>query len=340
MAGYLFYAPRYRPSSPTGGIYPNATITVYLSETTTLSPIYYDVDLTVQLSNPIVADSQGLFPAFYLSPSIAYRVILKDRNGLPIYDTDPYVVLNSPFGTAIASDSNNHISVALPATPGPTLQVAGSSSNLGVGVASSAGNDAAVSFTQTGQTAWKIYQPANSNDIRFNNGSDRLTLDNLGNINVTGNLSVGSTSIIGLTVAKYKINTQSVVSNIILFDDADLVFTSLSIGTYQIDGVLFPANTTTTTQGFQFKCNVPGAGVFGKTAINGIMNGTAINSFTTILTPHTYGNMAVSGDYISIQGLFTAPVVTSFSIQWAQNTTSGNFTSLDQSSFITLTKVA
>ena len=134
MSGYLFYTPRYRPSSPTGGIYPNSTITVYLSQTTTLSPIYYDINLSTQLSNPILADTTGLFPAFFLNPGIIYRIILKDKNGVVVFDQDPFVVLNSPFGSALTSDSLGRVSVGVPTAPGTALTVQGGPANVGINV--------------------------------------------------------------------------------------------------------------------------------------------------------------------------------------------------------------
>jgi hypothetical protein len=341
MAGYLFYAPRYRPSSPTGGIYPNSTITIYLSETTTLSPIYYDVDLTTKLSNPISADSQGLFPAFYLSPSIAYRVILKDRNGLPVYDTDPYVALNSPFGTAISSDVANHVIVSLPTTVGPTLQVAGSSSNLGVDVVSAAGQDSSIALAQAGQTAWKIYQPAGSNDVRFNNGTDKLTLTQDGNLSIVGNLSVGSSSINGLVVTTYKSSTQGTSNTTSFFDDADINFASIAAGTYVVHGILFPATITTTNQGFKFQLVLSSGSGQGRSVISGIVNSAALtNQGSTIGASYTFANAAASGDFIELNGSFIAPVTSSLKLQWAQNSTSGNATYLNNHSFLSLTKVA
>ena len=182
MSGYLFYAPRYRPTKSTGGIFPNATLTIYLSETTTLAAVYDDLELTVPISNPVTADSSGMFPAFFLSSNVKYRVILKDKNGAVQYDEDPYVVQVNPFSTGLSIDGTGHIQAGLPTSNGPTLTIPSSSASDGVNVSSDSGQSATISLSQTGHSNWKIYEPGGSDDLRVAAASDIITVSKEGNV--------------------------------------------------------------------------------------------------------------------------------------------------------------
>jgi len=66
-----------------------ATVTFYATGTSTLQSVYSDPLLTTALSNPITANSWGMFPQSFMIPSPAYRVVLKDPAGAVIYDCDP-----------------------------------------------------------------------------------------------------------------------------------------------------------------------------------------------------------------------------------------------------------
>lgn len=46
-----------------------ATIMVYLSGTTTMPPLYYDLDATVKAANPFLADFRGNYE-FYIAPGL------------------------------------------------------------------------------------------------------------------------------------------------------------------------------------------------------------------------------------------------------------------------------
>lgn len=66
-----------------------ATLTFYLTGTTTLTTVYANSTLATPLANPLTADSAGRFAPVYLSPSVTYRAILKDASGTTIKDVDP-----------------------------------------------------------------------------------------------------------------------------------------------------------------------------------------------------------------------------------------------------------
>jgi len=64
----------------------------YLTTTTTKTPIYSNVSLTTELSNPVVANSAGKYPDIYLDSTVTYRVVQTDSVGGAIGDAiDPLI---------------------------------------------------------------------------------------------------------------------------------------------------------------------------------------------------------------------------------------------------------
>lgn len=82
-----------------GGIDPFATLDVYQSGTTTRVSVFSDAALTTTLTNPVVANSAGVFPAIYYDDATAIRIVLKFADGtvVPNGDIDPFI---ADFGTA------------------------------------------------------------------------------------------------------------------------------------------------------------------------------------------------------------------------------------------------
>jgi len=66
---------------------------VFMSGTTTPATVFQDKNLTVPHPNPIVASSDGKFPAIYARPGVSYRVQVTTAAGaaIPGYDFDPVV---------------------------------------------------------------------------------------------------------------------------------------------------------------------------------------------------------------------------------------------------------
>jgi len=74
----LFVLPRQVPLTSTGGLLPSAQAFFYQTGTSTPQNTYSDLALTVANANPLVADTNGVFPKAYLDPSLPnYRVTLK-----------------------------------------------------------------------------------------------------------------------------------------------------------------------------------------------------------------------------------------------------------------------
>lgn len=76
------------PVSMSGAALGNATLAIFLSETTELLDVFADEDLTTPLDNPVEANGAGVFPAMWLSIHDPMRAQLKDGNGVLQYDVD------------------------------------------------------------------------------------------------------------------------------------------------------------------------------------------------------------------------------------------------------------
>lgn len=91
MASKLITLP-FRPTiNLRGGVESGAKLFIYSSGTTTPVTIYSDSALATPLSNPVIADSFGVFPDVYYDDALAVRVVVQQANGTVLSDTDPYV---------------------------------------------------------------------------------------------------------------------------------------------------------------------------------------------------------------------------------------------------------
>jgi hypothetical protein len=72
-----------------GDVVPAGKLYFYLTGTSTPANVYTTPALDVAHSNPVEADSEGVFPPIYLNPSVwQYRVKLTDSSGVQIYQVD------------------------------------------------------------------------------------------------------------------------------------------------------------------------------------------------------------------------------------------------------------
>ena len=101
----LFYLP-FRPALDANGIVvAGATLTFYISGTSTLQAVFADAGLTTPLANPLSANAAGVWPSIYIDSSKTYRIVLRDSDGAPLNEVDPYVPgsvggANGPPGSA------------------------------------------------------------------------------------------------------------------------------------------------------------------------------------------------------------------------------------------------
>lgn len=90
----LFFMPQAVRVDSAGTPYPGAKAYFYLTTTTTPANTYQDNALVTPHANPVVADSEGQFPAIYLTPGTTYRCIIKTTADVTLDDVDP---VHSPF---------------------------------------------------------------------------------------------------------------------------------------------------------------------------------------------------------------------------------------------------
>jgi hypothetical protein len=89
--GSLFIPPFQQESDANGSPLSGAKQYFYVTGTSTPATVYSTADLSVELANPVVADSAGRFPPIYLDGGVTYRVVLTTSSGVPIgNDIDPY----------------------------------------------------------------------------------------------------------------------------------------------------------------------------------------------------------------------------------------------------------
>ena len=89
MSGLLLAQPVFRAVDATGAPMAGAQLQFYLTGTTTPATVYTSAALSTALSNPVAADSGGLFPPIWLDPTVTYRVQLLTSLGALVQDIDP-----------------------------------------------------------------------------------------------------------------------------------------------------------------------------------------------------------------------------------------------------------
>lgn len=79
-----------QPLDDSGHPMPFAELTFYRAGTTILADVFDSAELDDTISNPVIADSDGIFETIYLDGDSHYRVLLHDRNGVLCQDIDGY----------------------------------------------------------------------------------------------------------------------------------------------------------------------------------------------------------------------------------------------------------
>ena len=156
MTGTLLTEPVIRAVNATGLPISGAQLQFYTTGTTTPTPVYTSSGLGTPLSNPVVADSGGLFAPIYLDPAVVYRAQLKDGGGVLIRDIDP---LNAIFTPAANSITN------------AMLQAGVAVANIGYTPVNKAGDTAtnlALAFTTPAATsAGYLGAPVNNQSVGY-----------------------------------------------------------------------------------------------------------------------------------------------------------------------------
>lgn len=111
----LLLLPRSFQVNSAGLPYGGAKLYTYRAGTTTNLTVYKDPLFAVAHTNPIVADSAGLFPAIYTNPASGFnlRLILKTSADVTIYDEDNIPAAPSDFVDVNASGDLSVVGNAL-----------------------------------------------------------------------------------------------------------------------------------------------------------------------------------------------------------------------------------
>lgn len=89
MTYQLFHLPKQTGVSSNMTLLSGAKAYFYLTGTSTPTNIYQDSARTTPHTNPVVADSAGVFPPIYFDPAVIYRFTLKTASDVELYTADP-----------------------------------------------------------------------------------------------------------------------------------------------------------------------------------------------------------------------------------------------------------
>lgn len=98
MAGTLFGIPLSQPVDLNGRPLVGAKLYIYDAGTTTPVTLYADTGLSVELPNPLTADSFGRIPQFWLTDGEYYRARLTDSAGVVQYDVNSILAIGPSSG--------------------------------------------------------------------------------------------------------------------------------------------------------------------------------------------------------------------------------------------------
>src|SRR5450755_3650394 len=160
MAAVLFN-PFYFSIDGNGVPRAGATYSFFQTGTSTPQNTFTDSTLVTPNANPVVADSNGLFPPIYLSASFDYKVILKDSAGVTIATRDPIGYVPTAFASTFP--------LVRAALSGLALSAAGGTGTFGVAAGTAADStnvlmmNLASSITKT-TSAWAVGNGSGSLD--------------------------------------------------------------------------------------------------------------------------------------------------------------------------------
>jgi hypothetical protein len=115
------FAPFLTPVDGNGVPRAGATLSFFQTGTSTPQNTFTDSTLVTPNANPVVSDSNGLFPPIYLGAPFDYKAILKDASGVTIATRDPLGFVAVAAGNVVPSYLQ-----------GLTLSAAGGTGTFGV----------------------------------------------------------------------------------------------------------------------------------------------------------------------------------------------------------------
>ncbi len=146
----------------------------YVANTTTLVDTYSDPELTVENTNPVLAEADGRFPQMWLAPGL-YKYVLTAPDGnpmSPLVTVDDYRVSDEPetFDPDLAAFLAG--AVPLPIASGGTGQTSAVNAIAALGGLPAAGGAVTGSITRSTKGVHLFWETA-----AMNNGNVFLTVD-------------------------------------------------------------------------------------------------------------------------------------------------------------------
>jgi hypothetical protein len=148
LSAVLFYLPFPVAFTSNGVAAPLARAYFYQTGTTTPLPIYTTSALSVEHSNPVIADGVGRFANIYLDSTKTYRLVIHDKDDASLgVDIDPYIPGTAPDAGSLqpyadaASGSASSASTSA-ANAATSATSAASSASAAAGSATSAASSA------------------------------------------------------------------------------------------------------------------------------------------------------------------------------------------------------
>jgi hypothetical protein len=147
---------------------PGAKCFTYLSQTNTPAVVYQDGLLTIPHENPVIALTNGYFPAIYGQAGVELKLILTDRDGgnplPPIDPASPFVLTAAEIGASLYPQTDAEQSASLT----PTDYTFPSGNVMRFGADPTGGEDSWLAFTNTYLTSHHVYIPTGTYKLNSN----------------------------------------------------------------------------------------------------------------------------------------------------------------------------
>lgn len=169
-----------------------------------------------------------------------------------------------------------------------------------------------------------------------------------------GSVSLPWTTLNGTSIATmiqskvFKLSDTSIASSTTLTDDPELISPNLVNGNYAYEILLLVSGATTSAQGFKRQLTFTGTTLFRNEITFKSVSGSSVvatqnfRSQIVDLNPNVMVDTGTSGptDYQFIKGSILVNSPGQLKVQWAQNTSSANVTSVLHNSYMIVTRVS
>lgn len=252
-----FFTPFEQFSNDVGAPYEGGFLYFYQTGTSTPLATYTNSSLTVANTNPIVLDSAGRPPSAIFLQQAAYKVVLKDADGVEIWTADP--VWSSDYSTVAqfrvwAGNPNGLVSGTAGTQGGEPSSVIWDSTNNILYVCTTSGDAATAAWTAVNEASTSTTNPVPQGYLTPVSGTAIITSDS------TSATAVYYTPYVGNSIPVYNGSTF-VVSN---FAELTLTLASQHLANTIYDVFVFNDNgTLTLVTGPAWATSTAGSGARG-----------------------------------------------------------------------------